>query len=85
MMETTHHLRRSNNQPGEKYRIIGYPLEATIKTEKLFYCESCERSQRWSFDETEAKVYGDYMEAFRDLMKIKRKNTLFLILIYPKK
>lgn len=84
-METTHTLRRSNNAPGEIYKIIGYPLEATIKTEKLFYCESEERSQRWSFDEAEAKIYLEYMEAFRDLMAIKRKNTLFLILIYTKK
>jgi len=65
------------------YKIIAYPLDATIKTEKLFYCGSGKSYQQWSYEELEALNYTEYMQAFQDLMAIKRKNTMFLILIYP--
>jgi hypothetical protein len=65
-----------------QYKIIAYPLDAVVVTPKLFFSGSCITSQSWSYDETEAQIYTDYMEAFHDLMKIKRKNNLFLILLH---
>lgn len=67
------------------YKIIAYPLNATILTEKLFYCGGIQTYQQWSYNPLEGKNYTEYMAAFTDLMAIKRKNTMFLILIYPKK
>ena len=66
------------------YKIIAYPLDATIKTDKLFYCGGGSTHQDWSYNESDAVVYTEYMQAFTDLMAIKRKNSMFLILIYPK-
>ena len=67
------------------YKIIAYPLDATIQTEKLFYVGGSGQFQQWSYDEDHALNFDEYMEAFSILMIIKRKNTMFLILIYPKK
>lgn len=65
-----------------QYKIIAYPLDAVVITPKLFFSGSNDHSQNWTYNESEARIYPEYMEAFQDLMKIKRKNNLFLILLH---
>jgi hypothetical protein len=63
------------------YNIVAYPLDAVVHTPKLYFSGNDEHSQSWSYDPKDAVIYSEYMEAFKDLMQIKRKNNLFLILI----
>ena len=69
-------------QTTRSYNIIAYPLDAIIITPKLYFAGHDTNGQHWSYDSGDAIVYPDYMTAFTDLMKIKRKNQIFLILIH---
>lgn len=64
------------------YKIIAYPLDAVVITPKLYFSGSTDHSQNWTYEESQARIYPEYMAAFTDLMKIKRKNNIFLILLH---
>ncbi len=64
------------------YNIIAYPLDAIVATPKLYFAGHDISGQHWSYDSGDAIAYPEYMTAFTDLMKIKRKNQIFLILIH---
>lgn len=63
------------------YNIIAYPLDAIVTTPKLYFVQQDGFSQCWSYDKQQAATYTEYMQAFTDLMQIKRKNQTFLILL----